>query len=222
MKKPVLTIAVAAFALISQTAFGSVILHSSDFIPTGDRTSFVDFEPIGDTDSFGDTFTQDGVTVTQVNGQANDIWTNCSSCWFSNTSLSWYPNGGDNGWTEITMADSSDFSNIGLDIGSGYGPGGINVLYEVLNDGVSVLFGSITTSNVEDGYIGFSGGDFDLLRLRATFSGGGSFGDGATNALAIDNIELSGTITEVPEPFSIALLGLGLAGMSFSRRKMRA
>lgn len=220
MKKPVVALAVAALTLMNQTAFGAPILHTSDFIATGDRTNFVDFESIGNTSSFGNTFTQNGVTVTQVNGEVNDIWTTCSSCWLSNTSLSWYPNGGDAGWTEITMTDSSDFFNIGLDLGSGYGPGSRSVLYEVLNNGVSLLFGSITTPSNADGYIGFSGGGFDQVRLRNT-SGGGNFGDGAINALAIDNVELSGNTNQVPEPASLALLGLGLAGLTFSRRKIK-
>lgn len=219
MKKIVVATAVAV--LMSQAAFGAPILQTSDFIAVGDRTNSVDFEPIGSTTSFGNTFTQDGVTVTQVNGELNGIWTTCgSSCWFSNNSLSWYPNGGDFGWTEITKADGSDFTNIGLDVGGSIF-GWTTLLYELLQNGSSVLFGSLTLPSTSDGYIGFSDGGFDLVRLRSTQSGAGTFGDSAYNALSIDNVELSGNTNQVPEPGNLALLGLGLAGLIFSRRKTK-
>ena len=132
MKKKFFSIALMAF--LSQTAFSAPILHTSDFINTVERTNFVDFESMGTTTTFGSTFTQDSVTVNQING----VFTTCGlSC----------------------------------------------------------------------GYTDFSGGGFDQIRLHNTFSSG-SFGDGALNALAIDNIELSGT-APVLEPGTLALLGLG-------------
>ena len=219
LSKPIL---IAIAALLCTSAYAAPTLHTTDFIANANRTNFVDFEPIGNTTSFGASFTQNGVSVNQVNGQGNDIWTSCtSSCWFSNTTFTWYPNGGDLGWTEITKADASDFSDMGLDLGSGFGPGSKPVLYELLLNGVSVLSGSIITPAAADGYIGFSGGGFDQVRLRNTFSGGGNFGDGALNALAIDNIELAAPGGVVPEPGTLALLGLGLAGVAISRRRFK-
>lgn len=64
-----------------------------------------------------------------------------------------------------------------------------------------------TNCSLSCGHIGFSVGSFDQTRLRNTFSSG-SFGGGALNTLAIDNIELSGT-APVLEPVTLALLGLG-------------
>ena len=155
-----------------------------------------------------------------MNGQVNDIWTSCASAsWFSDLTFTWYPNGGDNGWTEITKADASDFSDMGLDLG-GSRFGLTTLLYEVLNNGVSVLFGSVTLPAAADGYIGFSGGGFDQVRLRGNFGPAGTFGDGALNALPIDNIELAAPAV-VPEPGTLALLGLGLAGAAISRRRSK-
>lgn len=214
-------IVIAIAALLCTSAHAAPLLRTTDFIANANRTNLVDFEPIGNAFTFGASFTQNGVSVKQVNGDANDIWTSCASfCWFSNTTFTWYPGGGDNGWTEITKADASDFSDMGLDLGSGYGPGSRSVLYELLLNGVSVLSGSIITPASSDGYIGFSGGGFDQIRLRNNFSGGGTFGDGRQNALAIDNIELAAPAV-VPEPGTLALLGLALAGAAISRRRSK-
>ena len=213
-------IVIAIAALLCTSAHAAPLLHTTDFIANANRTNLVDFEPIGNTTTFGASFTQNGVSVNQVNGDLNGIWTGCGGCWFSNLTLTWYPNGGDNGWTEITKADASDFSDMGLDLGSGYGPGSRSVLYQLLLNGVSVLSGSIITPALADGYIGFSGGGFDQIRLRNNFSGGGTFGDGLQNALAIDNIELAAPAV-VPEPGTLALLGLALAGAAISRRRSK-
>ena len=217
--KPIL-IAIAIAALLCTSAYAAPTLHTTDFIANANRTNFVDFEPIGNTTSFGASFTQDGVSVNQVNGRLNNIWTSCAlSCWFSNPTFTWYPNGGDRGWTEITKADASDFSDMGLDLG-GSRFGWRTLLYEVLNNGVSVLFGSVTLPAAADGYIGFSGGGFDQVRLRSTSGPAGNFGDGALIALPIDNIELAAAAV-VPEPGTLALLGLALAGAAISRRRSK-
>lgn len=215
--------AVLITAALSTSAYGIPVLHTTDFIANGSRTNLVDFETLpasGVGGSAPPNFTQDGVNVDQINGDGDDIWSACSSsCWFSNTSLTWYPNGGDNGWTEITRVGGIDFADVGLDLGSVVF--GFNVVtYELLNNGGSVLSGEFTRPGGADSYIGFSGGGFDLIRLRgSSLPTTGVFGDGTTNALALDNIELANGDQAVPEPTTLALLGLGFVGCGLARRK---
>lgn len=131
--------------------------------------------------------------------------------------FSWYPNGGDSGYTEISMTDGTDFSAIEL-IFRSYGVG--NVRYSLWDDGTSVLDGFLASSNSAFGTIGFEGGGFDQVFLRSGTSGSNFF-SGESQALQIDSIELAGAAS-VPEPASLALFGLGLAGLGFSRKKKAA
>lgn len=207
---------------LMQAAQATPTVHFSDFIPDVSRTQFNGFEniPIFGVHYAGGAgpYTEDGITVQQINGdQGNDIWVTYS--WPGREgSYSWYPDGGDNGYTQITRGGGLDFADVGILIGSGYGGGAGTVLYELLDNGVSVLSGSYAPTG---NYLGFSGGGFDTIRLADSDAGSytGTVTDGHYQALALDSIELAGGTNVVPEPGSLALLAAGFAGFGWSRRK---
>ncbi len=104
--------AIAATVILStvcSTAAQAATVHTTDFIPDATRTNFNGFE--GLPASFNDSiYVEDRIKVEQVNGGNNIV-----SAGFPGFegSGSWYPNGGDIGYTKITRTDASDFVNIG-------------------------------------------------------------------------------------------------------------
>lgn len=209
-------LAVGAVCLIlgaSRTA-QAITLHTSDFIPDATRTNFNGFEGLPDTFLNGSVYTEDGIRVEQVNGDFNDIWTAYLPSGFEG-SRAWYPNSGDSGFTKIMRSDNSDFLNLGLLRGSGYGgyeP--ITYVYELLKNGVTVFSGNLF-SNLPSGYLGFSGGGFNEVRLGAYYGNNPSQTLRGFQALAIDSIELSGSFAQpVPTPALLpGLVGLGVAAL---------
>lgn len=61
--------------LAGPTAANAVVVHTADFIADGSRSKFIGFEGLPAVDDYGAVHVGDGVVVTQVNGEPNDIWT---------------------------------------------------------------------------------------------------------------------------------------------------
>lgn len=203
-----------ALSALSMTTIAAPVLNTTDFITS--PTNFNGFESIPNngvhfTGGIGP-YVEGGLRVIQVGGgPGNDIWVNLGGL---EGNRSWYPDGGDNGYTRIGLASGTDFSDISLLFRS-YDTS--NVQYELFNDGISVLSGFILSNWGEVGRIGFSGGEFDEVLLRSGTTG--NFGDSRFQALQIDSIKAN--VGTVPEPGSLALLGLGLAGLCAMRRKQK-
>ncbi|MHC4267938.1 MAG: hypothetical protein ACYSWS_05795 [Planctomycetota bacterium] len=68
---------------------------------------------------------------------------------------------GDFGYTTISLQYGFDFESVGFNYASGDNSGWI--LYELWNDGASILTGYTTIPQNTMNYLGFSGGAFDII-----------------------------------------------------------
>lgn len=196
------------------------VVHTTDFINNAERTQFNSFQSVpndGTMYTGSGAYTEDGITVQQINPSSNGIWVTYTPAG-ADGSRAWYPNGGDSGYTSLSLSSGLDFGDVGFAIGSG-NSSHTQAYFELWDDGALVLAGSVAhMTNFH--YLGFEGGGFDTILLRDGVAGL-SLHDGTHNALAIDAIEVRAS-QQVPEPASMALAALGLAGLGFMRRKMQA
>lgn len=187
-------------ALLARPAAATPITYTVDFIADGSRSAFNGFESIPNDGTYytggPGPYTEDGISVTQVNGDAgNDIWLTFFS---PEGNYGWYPNGGDHGYTRITLLSGDDFNSVGLlrSTGSNFG----TLFYELYQNSILVSAGFVPQpANGQPAYLGWSGGGFDEIRLRDDCGG-----LDVCNAVAIDAIETA------PEPATLFLFGFGL------------
>ncbi len=203
-------------ALLALTPLWAVTVYTSDFIPTLQRTHFNGFEGTS-----GITQITDLIKVVGVN-----VDDSISSWLVAEGSNSWYHNGGDYGYTAITMSDNSDFVNIGMYVYNGWSDmTSVYYNYQVRNNGVVIASGSVLVSSMPSigignfRYLGFAAEStpFDQIYLSATNGSAQSPVNGSYQALCIDGVETSGTPT-VPEPATFVLFGLALVNMIWIRR----
>ena len=187
--------------------FGTIIIHTNDFIDDSERTHFNGFEGMPNTNSWTQPYSEDNIKVEQIG--SGIIMTTYEMNGGIEGHRSWYPKGGDRGYTKITRDDGLDFVNIGFTRSSGIPelsmPGNGHLLFELYSNGILVDSGYV--GHIQNPqYLGFSGGGFDEIRIRdGEVQVTSSMLDGTRNALAIDSIELS----IIPEPSTLFLLGMG-------------
>ncbi len=209
----------AAFALFAQGAVAGTISFV-DTINDGTRTNFNGFEGASDTGgSNAPSYTEGGIAVNQINGEGNDIWTN-PPINGREGGRSWYPNGGDYGYTSIMLDSGANFDSVGMLIGNGWYGNPVTVLWQLLDNGSVVSSGSYLAEALTYAYAAFSGGDFDEVQLKAIQATSGEFSNADYQALAVDSIE-TGPSGAVPLPAGFPLLAGGLAMLGMVKRRKR-
>lgn len=204
----------AAAVFFISTSADAAVFAVGDLV--SNPTQVNGFEGITDDIYMQASYTEDGIRVEQMNPDLSmGIWTIYGS-FFSGFSgqRSWYPNGGDHGYTRITQADGSDFGNLSVVTGSGWGTDPVTLHYSLLNDGVVVLSGTVLPAS--DAFpVSFLGGGFDTVDLFATSA---ASNDATANGLMIDQIKVSA----VPVPAAAWLFGSGLIGLAGAARRRQA
>ena len=224
MKFKVLLITGLMLEVLAGQVHAGIVVHTTDFISNENRTHFNGFESIENNGVFytgSGPYTHDSIQVEQVNPSGYGIWVTANFWSGFEGAFAWYPNAGDHGYSLISLVGGGDFDSVGFNIGTGFSAV-VAFLYELLDDNIVVSSGSVSGTS---SYLGFSGGGFDSIRIRDSRTGGGSVTDHTYQAVAFDNIETFSSalpptnISNVPEPASIAMFGIGALGLMFARRR---
>ena len=125
---------------------------------------------------------------------------------------------------EISLGSSNDFQMLQLDVGNGAGRNPEFIWLRAYNNGAPIGFDFDFTIPEPSTLAIWTDGttQFDEVRIGAylTASARDAHDESGYSAVSIDNV-IAGT-RSVPEPFTITLFGVGIAGLfSASRRRKK-
>jgi hypothetical protein len=210
LRPPAAALALAALGAAS-TAQGAAV-YLADIVPVASAVNDFELAPA----NLVSTWSQQGVRATQMAGDG-DIW---MASGFGNGSRSWYPNGGDDGWTRITLDNGNNFDAVSFFGGSGWLTPGQSMYFELADDDVVVLSGTLGAT-FGGSWFGFAGGDFDEVRIRASQGvvnglldcpSGGPGPNNGCNLAWLDDIRVGAAVVSLPSSAALAALGLLLLG----------
>jgi hypothetical protein len=223
----------SGLALALGTVLGSAAAHAAikvESVPFIDLPAdFNGFENIASSPDFhgggffptNTPYSEGGITVTYIASTPNPnaISTNNKS-FFGFGDHSWYANGGQFGYTDITLTGGGDFTNIQMWANDG-AEGSIpdRLAYRLLEGGSVVASGNLPISFSGVHYTGFTGGGFDEVQLMSA-PGLSSFDPGHVDYTAIDNISANGVVG-LPEPATWTVMLIGFAGLGAALRLRR-
>jgi len=186
-------------------------------LATSANAASTDFSTIGTNNVTGSAgYSDGGVTLTYV-GSPGSIWTTSQPT--APSGLSWYPDGGSTGYTDISLTGGGTFTQASLLVGSGFGGASGQLDYALVSNGSIEATGDW---GAVPGYgSGFITATFSStspitdLWVQAPF-GNSVFSSGNYEALAIGEVTLT---SAVPEPAAWTLALLGVAVTVLRKRK---
>ena len=199
-------LAISLLSLIAGSASASVATYTAAESQMGSQTNIADFNDLVVQQSLFE-YQEDGLQVS-----TNRDYFSWNAPGLDGTEM-YYANTGSLELVDITKVDGSNFNDVEMQVGSGWTPDAIGLVYiwvQAYADGSLVAEFDIDMLSGE--YLGLTGGEFDQIKI-------GSYADAASrdlhddtlrNAIAIDNLSV-GTVVPAPGTLMIpALAGIGL------------